>query len=195
MRLPLIVLALLTTVAIAACSGQVNVDIVTGTGTPSVAAIAATPLSAPTVVDAASPLPLATSTPGATRTPRAPAATKSPSATPTPLDIDGQALPVPADAKETKNILAVARNFAQNQLKGQSRIGQPHAYVVSQARDQTVATYRQQLTSTGWEAIPIGGLQDPIDVLFAQQANVRATIVFASEDSGSTLIYIVATRP
>ncbi len=105
MRLPLIVLALLTTVAIAACNGQVNVDIVTGTGTPSVAAIAATPLSAPTVVDAASPMPLATSTPGATRTPRAPAATKSPIATPTSLDIDGQALPVPADAKETKNIL------------------------------------------------------------------------------------------
>jgi hypothetical protein len=192
MRLPLIVLALLTTVAIAGCSGQANVDITSGTATPSVAAMAATPLSTPTVVE--SPLPEATISSAATRTLRA-AATKSPSATPTPLDIDGQPLPVPADAKETRNIPAVARNFVQNQLKGQSRIGQPHAYVVPEARDQLLATYRQQLTLSGWEAIPISGLQDPIDVLFAQKANVRATIVFASEDNGSTLMYIVATRP
>jgi hypothetical protein len=194
MRLPLIVLALLSMVAIAGCSGQANVDITSGTATPSVVALAATPLSAPTVVDA-SVIPEATITSAATRTPRVAVATKSPSATPTPLDIDGQLLPVPADAKETRNIPAVARNFAQNQLKGQSRIGQPHAYVVSQARDQLLATYRQQLTSSGWEAIPISGLQDPIDVLFAQKSNVRATIVFASEDNGSTLMYIVATRP
>ncbi len=195
MRLPLTALALLTTVAVAGCSGQANVDLTTGTTTPAAAAIAATPLSAPTAVDGASPTPLAISTSAATRTLRSPTATKSPSATPTPLDIDGQSLPVPVDAKETKNIPAVARNFAQNQLKGQSRIGQPHAYVMPVTRSEMVATYRQQLTSAGWDAIPISGLQDPIDVLFAQKANVRTTIVFASEDNGSTLMYIVATRP
>ncbi len=193
MRLPLIVLALLTTVAIAGCSSQANVDITSGTATPSVVAMETTPLSAPTVVDV-SPIPRATITSAATQTPRA-AASKSPSATPTPLEIDGQSLPVPADAKETKNIPAVARNFVQNQLKGQSRIGQPHAYVMPEPRGEMVATFRQQLTSSGWDTIPIGGLQDPIDVLFAQKANVRTTIVFVSEDNGATLMYIVATRP
>lgn len=195
MRLSLCALTLLTMVAIAGCSGQAVVDTTSGTAAPSFAATSATPLSTPAASDGASPLPLPTLASAATRTPRAPTATKSPSATPTPLDIDGQALPVPADAKETKNIPAVARDFAQNQLRGQARIGQAHAYVMPEKRGDIVTTYREQLTSSGWDAIPISGLQDPIDVLFAQKANVRTTIIFASEDNGSTLMYIVATRP
>jgi hypothetical protein len=191
MRSPLWALTLLTAVAIAGCSGPANVNVTLSTETPSVSI---TPLSAPTL-GGASPTALADSTLSVTPTPRAPAATKSPSATAAPLDIDGQPLPLPAGAKETRNIPAVARNFAQNQLKGQSRIGQAHAYIVPGTRDENAQNYRQELSVAGWDAIPIAGLQDPIAVLFAQKANVRATIVFATEDNGSTLMYIVGTRP
>ncbi len=188
MRLPL-VLAILILVAVAGCTDQANVTL----STPTLSA-SAIPLAAPTVEQANSTPSIIPSL-AVTRTPRAAAATKIPSATPTPLDIEGQQLPVPADAKETKNIPAVARSFAQNQLKGQARIGQPYAFVVPQSRSQMAESYRQELTASGWEAIPITGLQDPIDVLFAQKANVRATLIFATEDNGTTLLYIVATRP
>ncbi len=188
MRSPVWVPILLTAVAIASCSSPASVALNTATPSPT-----ATFLPPVTLVAAATPSRVAASG-GATSTPHAPAATRTTIAAPAFLDIDGQQLPIPAGAKETKNIPAVARNYAQNQLRGQSRIGEAHAFLLPGGRSQVAGTCLQALSAAGWEAVPLGGLTEPLDVLFAQKANARATIVFATADSGSTLMYIVATR-
>ncbi len=187
MRLPLWALALLTAVAIASCSGPANTALNTAIPSPTATFLPPVTLASPSRTTASS---------GGrtTSTPRATIATRTPLSAPAFLDIEGQQLPVPAGAKETKNIPAVARNYAQNQLRGQSRVGEARAFLLQGGRSEAAQTYLEALGGAGWDAVPLAGLIDPLDVLFAQKANVRATIVFATEDSASTLMYIVATR-
>jgi hypothetical protein len=88
----------------------------------------------------------------------------------------------------------VVRTFLQTQLKGQRRIGQPTGYLVSRPPDQVMQEYQSDLQAQGWDAVPLtGNLPDNVKLIVAQK-DVRAIIVFTTETSGDTLVYIVTTQ-
>lgn len=189
MRWLLAALVVLMAVSIAGCGGPgaLTTNVIVSTPTqPSQAPtlnVTATAQATPEASNAVSTTPTSTPRSANTRTP-APV-------TPAPTRTDG--LPVPEDARESKNVPDTVRTFLQTQLKGQRRIGQAESYSSSHPIDEVMTQYETDLKAGGWESIPLTTtLPDNIKLLIAQK-DIRAFIVFTSLSSNQTLTYIVTT--
>ncbi len=192
MRSLLAAAAVVLGLVIAGCSNQGPVEISTPTLTPRQAptvALAATTQATPILNSTPTNAPDAALTPSPT-TRRA----SSARTTPVPLPTRDDGLPIPAGARETRNVPDIVRTFLQTQLKGQHRIGEPAGYLVSQPPSEAMQQYQAQLQGAGWEAVPLSGnLPDNVQVIVAQK-DVRAIIVFTTETNGDTLVYVVTTQ-
>src|SRR5512142_3509610 len=126
MRSLLVAAAMLMGLITVGCSSQGPIENSNPTLTlqqaPTVA-LAATTQATVSVTNTRTAASAASVTPG---TPRA-----SSARTPAPVPTREDGLPVPAEARETKNVPDVVRTFLQTQLRGQHRIGQPTGYLVS----------------------------------------------------------------
>lgn len=190
MRSLLITAAMVVGLVITGCSSQGSIV----TSNPSL-----TPQQAPTVAQSATTqaTPAAANTGTASQAPVSTTATNTPrtsARTPAPVPTREDGLPVPAGARETKNVPDVVRTFLQVQLKGQRRIGQPTGYLVPRPPDEVMQQYQSDLLAQGWEAVPLtGNLPDNVKLIVAQK-DFRAIIVFTTATNGDALVYIVTTQ-
>ncbi len=188
MRSALYWFALFVALGAAGCSNLPNPDAILNTPT----ATAALPLAAAAPVN--SPVLKATATIGTTRTPRPSAPTETPPP-PATLVIEGQAIPLPNNAVETKNIPTEVRNFAATQFRGLTRVGTAHAYLIANAPDGFASSFSSDLTAQGWENVPMQtGLPNGISAIIAQKGTVRATFILYAEENARTLVYVVLTQ-
>jgi hypothetical protein len=185
-------LAALLLLSIAGCAGPspVTPTIIVPTSSPtSSATIAPTDTVAPVAIPVTA-TPPATTTRSAT--PRAAAATRTPVAAP-PAATRTDDLPIPFDARDTRNIPVDLRDFMTTQLKGQSRLGQPHGYLSPHAVTQVLDQYQQALTTAGWETVPIAADLAQTQLLVAQKAKLQAVIALVDQGDAQTLVYVVMT--
>jgi hypothetical protein len=102
---------------------------------------------------------------------------------------------VPLGSRESKNIPDDVRQFIQAQLKGQTRIGQPQAYLAADPQGEVFDQYQQGLVAGGWDSVPVGtNLGDRVKLLVAQKDTLRAVVAFVDEGNGQTLVYIITTK-
>jgi hypothetical protein len=186
-RIPLCACAVLFLLAVSGCGSPAAVGVTSNTPT-----VLPAPTLAPQTALAEVPTPTAVRAPTVrlTSTPRPAPATRTPTViVPPAARTDG--LPLPPDARDTKNIPDTVRQFAQAQLKGFTRVGQPRGYLSPHAIDQVVTLYQQALVASGWENVPItaSGL-DQTQLLVAQKDKLEAIIALVNMDADGTLVYI-----
>ena len=139
---------------------------------------------------AASPTASTTAT---STTPRSSTVTRTPAAA-APLPTLSDGLPLPVDARETKNIPESIRSFLQTQLKGQKRVGQAQGYLSPHPVDEVFNQYQSDLKAQGWESVPlVGNLPENMKLVIAQKS-VRAFVAFMDQGGGQTLVYLVTTQ-
>ncbi len=189
MRSALYLFILLVLVGVASCTTLPNPDAVINTPvlTPSISTATSVVVAAPTIA-------LPTATVGSIRTPRPVTPTKTPAPAPT-LVVEGETVPLPDNAIETKNIPAEVKDFAATQFKGLTRLESPRAYRVPASADALPPSLIGQLTAQGWDEVPMqSGLPGGISAIIAQKGTVRATYVIYAEQENSTLVYVILTR-
>ncbi len=188
MRIPFCACAVLSLLVISGCGSPAAVGVTTYTPAAAAAAILPPQATAPANVFTPTARPSPTARPTSTPKPA------SPTRTPTvviPAAARNDGLPLPPDARDTKNIPDNVRQFAQAQLKGFTRVGQPHGYLSPHAVDQVVTQYQQALVASGWENVPItaSGLEQT-QLLVAQKDKLEAIIALVDLDADGTLVYV-----